>query len=61
MGGIRRMGKKFDPEETVDLIWCRDSETGERVLVDREKGIEVGRWKKKKDCPYCQHKENNCA
>lgn len=50
--------KKFDPEERVDLIWCRDSETGERVLMDRNTHKEIGRWKTKGTCPYCKSKEN---
>ena len=24
-----------DPEKTIDAVWCKDSETGERVLLDR--------------------------
>lgn len=25
----------FDPEKTLDAVWCKDSETGEDVLIDR--------------------------
>ncbi len=26
----------FDPEKTLDAVWCVDSETGERCLIDRK-------------------------
>lgn len=35
--GVLDMRKKqFDPEQTLDAVWCQDSETGERVLIDRQ-------------------------
>lgn len=34
LDGRRKIG--FDPEKTLDAVWCVDSETGERVLIDRE-------------------------
>lgn len=27
---------KFDPNVTIDAVWCKDSETGEDVLLDRK-------------------------
>jgi hypothetical protein len=47
------MDKRFDPEKTVNLVWCWDSETGERVLMDRRTNKEVGRWRKGELCPTC--------
>lgn len=41
------MDEKFDPEKTVDLIWTRDSETSEYVLIDRSTNKEVYRGKEK--------------
>lgn len=29
---------KFDPEETLDAVWCYDSETGHRMLLDKRTG-----------------------
>lgn len=37
------MVEQFDAEKTVNLVWCRDSETGEHVLVDRTTNKEVYR------------------
>jgi hypothetical protein len=34
-----------DPEERIDAVWCRDSETGEYVLVDRITNKEIMRGK----------------
>lgn len=31
-----KVPKEFDPEKTLDAIWCQDSTTGERVLIDRQ-------------------------
>jgi hypothetical protein len=28
----------FDSEEPIDAVWCQDSETGEKVLLDRKTG-----------------------
>lgn len=28
--------EEFDPEKTLDAVWCQDSTTGERVLIDRK-------------------------
>lgn len=28
----------FDPEKTMDAIWCVDSETSKRYLLDRKTG-----------------------
>jgi hypothetical protein len=47
------MMNKFDPEKTVDLVWTKDSETGEKVLIDRKTNVEVGRWRKTLTCPLC--------
>lgn len=47
------MVDKFDPEKTVDLVWVRDSETGDRVLVDRLTNRVVGVWRNEKKCPLC--------
>lgn len=41
------MAKEFDPEKTVDLVWCRDSETSEYVLIDRKTNKEIYRGKEK--------------
>ena len=34
-----------DPEERIDAVWARDSETGEYVLLDRITGKEIMRGK----------------
>ena len=31
-------------EKTIDCVWCWDSETGEKVLMDRKTNKEIGRW-----------------
>ncbi len=28
------MDEKINPEERIDAVWCRDSETGDYVLID---------------------------
>lgn len=33
----------FDPEKTLDAVWCVDSETGEEVLMDRKTNQEIMR------------------
>ncbi len=50
------MGKKFDPEKTVNLQWYTDSETSERILVDEEKRLILGRFKQQETCPLCGRK-----
>lgn len=45
--------ERFDPEETVNLQWCIDNETGEKVLVDKINNKIVGKWSKNKICPLC--------
>jgi hypothetical protein len=35
----------FDPEKTLDAVWCEDSETGEDVLIDRQTNKEIMRGK----------------
>ena len=35
----------FDPDKTLDAVWCKDSETGEDVLVDRQTNKEIMRGK----------------
>jgi len=52
-GGFMGENEKFDPEKTVDLVWTKDSETGERVLMDRQTNREVGRWKRGEKCSLC--------
>ncbi len=47
------MAEKFNPEETVNLQWCIDNETGEKVLVDKVTNTIVGRWTKNESCPLC--------
>lgn len=39
----------YDPEKTIDAVWCRDSETGDYVLVDRFTNKEITR---REECPY---------
>lgn len=29
------MDEKIDPNERVEAVWCKDSETSEEVLIDR--------------------------
>jgi hypothetical protein len=36
---------KPDPEERIDAVWTRDSETGEDVLLDRKTNKEIMRGK----------------
>lgn len=53
-GGIMgRYGKGFEKEDetpiderTIDCVWCVNSETGEKVLMDRKTNKPVGVWKK---------------
>jgi hypothetical protein len=49
------MGEKFDPEKTLDgtLVWCVDSGTGEKILIDTKTHKEVARWRKNGKCDYC--------
>ena len=55
MGGFTHMEeypkktKEGIHEGTLDAVWCVDSETSERVLMDRRTNKEIGRWKKKED------------
>lgn len=37
----------LDPEAGIDCQWVLDSETGDRVLVDRKTNKEIGRWLRK--------------
>lgn len=37
---------KISAESTLDAVWCVDSETGDRVLMDRRTNKEIGRWRK---------------
>lgn len=32
-----------NPDETMDAVWCVDSETSERVLMDRKTNKEIVR------------------
>lgn len=32
------MDEVFDAEKTLDAVWCWDSETGKRYLLDRRTG-----------------------
>jgi len=29
---------------TLDALWCWDSETGKRVLIDRQTGQVIAKW-----------------
>ncbi len=33
----------FDPEATLNAVWCKDSETGEAVLMNRKTNKEIMR------------------
>lgn len=50
MGGFMEDGSKKSPESpdewTIDCVWCVDSETGDKVLMDRRTNKPVGVWKK---------------
>lgn len=35
-GVVDMRGAQLDQEETLDAQWCTDSDTGERVLIDRK-------------------------
>lgn len=53
LGGRMEDEKKFNPEETINLQWCTDSETGEQVLVDKINHKIIGRRIKNDNCPLC--------
>lgn len=42
----------FNPENTVDAIWCVDSESGHRYLLD----IKTGQVISTEGCTQCQVK-----
>lgn len=37
---------QVDPEKTLDAVWCWDSETGDKILMDRKTNKPIGRWTK---------------
>lgn len=50
MARHKKAHKKVDNlpigEERIDCVWCWDSETGDKVLMDRLTNKEIGRWRK---------------
>ena len=40
---------KIDPDKRLDAIWCTDSETGERVLMDRKTNTRIAHKDKNGD------------
>lgn len=40
-----KKSKEEPHERTLEAIWCWDSETGDKRLMDLRTGKEIGRWK----------------
>lgn len=38
---VDKANQGFDPEKTLDAVWCVDSETSERVLMDRRTNKQI--------------------